>query len=192
MPTIEIHLQGVSPLLMHNPQLSDSKNEWAKRMAEITKKRTKTDEDYENLERFEWYGGLYVNKGEVCYPSANVRKCLIEAARMSRLGKNVERAISFTSFTIPLLHDGPKDIEGLYNESRFLSRMSVGVNKSRVMRVRPQFPTWAMRVEGVYQSDAGLNFEELERIVAMAGQCVGLGDNRVNGYGRFNGKVKKL
>jgi hypothetical protein len=48
---------------------------------------------------------------------------------------------------------------------------------------------WALEVEGLFIEDAGLNIDELEHIVELAGLVEGIGDNRVNGYGRFVGTV---
>ena len=59
----------------------------------------------------------------------------------------------------------------------------------RIMRVRPQFNPWAMSVNGLFIEDAGLNINEFKAIVDLAGLVEGIGDNRVNGYGRFVGEV---
>jgi hypothetical protein len=160
----------------------------------ITAKRKKTDEDLRLIERLEWFGGLYTSlNGKapvVVQPTSKVRKCLINAARIFKQGKNVERALSFADLEIPLLHEGSKDIEKLFADNNFHSRMPVVVGGKRIMRVRPRFFPWAMSLSGLFIEDAGLNFEDLARIVEMAGVTEGIGDNRVNGYGRFTGKVE--
>jgi hypothetical protein len=161
----------------------------------ITAKRKKTDEDLRLIERLEWYGGLYTGTNGkagpvVVQPTSKVRKCLINAARIFKQGKNVERALSFAELEIPLLHEGSKDIEKLFADNNFHSRMPVVVGGKRIMRVRPRFFPWAMSLSGLFIEDAGLNFEDLARIVEMAGVTEGIGDNRVNGYGRFTGKVE--
>lgn len=190
---IQIELTGTSPLLMHNPRMVDPEFEICREIKAITSKRKKTDEDLKSIERLEWYGGLYVEglngKQIVVQPTAKLRKCLINTAKISRLGKAIERCITFTSMNVPLIYDGPKKIDDIFKDSRFHSRLSVGIGNKRVMRVRPQFMPWGMVVEGIFVEDAGLNFDELERIVEMAGIVEGIGDNRVNGYGKFAGKV---
>jgi hypothetical protein len=164
----------------------------------LTSKRKKTDEDNAQIARLEWYGGLYAEpfgpKGEmiVVEPTAKVRKCLVGAARISKLGKSLERALSFSSLYVPLEHDGPADIDELFATPRFRSRLSVGVGQKRVMRVRPQFYPWALTLEGVFIEDAGINWDEFVRILDLAGVCEGIGDNRVNGYGRFTGAVEQI
>lgn len=202
---ITIELKGTSPLLMHNPQMVDPECEFNRKIKELTSKRKKTDEDLRQIEMLEWYGGLYTENGgtltkpaksadihsaaTVVQPSAKVRKCLINTAKISKAGKMVERALSFAALNVPLIYDGPNNIDALFADSRFHSRLSVGIGNKRVMRVRPKFFPWALSVSGLFVEDAGLNFDELRRIVELAGLVEGIGDNRVNGYGRFIGKV---
>jgi hypothetical protein len=156
----------------------------------ITSKRKKTDEDLKEIERLEWYGGLYEDEGVIVQPTSKVRKCLINTARITKSGKDIERAIAFEGLYVPMSYDGcPMDIDAIYADPRFHSRLSVGIGKKRVMRVRPKFYPWGLEVRGVLIEDIGLNFEEFVRIVELAGKVEGIGDNRVNGYGRFIGEV---
>jgi hypothetical protein len=189
---IRITLQGTSPLLMHNPQMVDPEFEINREIKALTSKRKKTDEDLKNIARLEWYGGLYQSDGVIVQPTAKARKCIVNTARISKLGKAVERAISFSDVYVPLVYQGPKNIDEIWKSGNFVSRLSVGVNGKRVMRVRPSFSPWAMQIDGLFVEDAGLNFDELARVVELAGQVEGIGDNRINGYGRFTGKVVQL
>ena len=186
---ITIELVGTSPLLHHNPRMVDPDFELNREIKKLTSKRKKTDEDLRQIERLEWYGGLYTEGDVIVQPTSKVRKCLINTARISKAGKMVERALSFSTLNAKLDYEGPRTIDELFADVRFRSRLSVGVAGKRVMRVRPQFFPWAMRVAGLFIEDAGLNVDELERIVELAGLVEGIGDNRVNGYGRFTGKV---
>lgn len=189
---IRIDLKGTSPLLMHNPRMVDPEFELNRQIKALTSKRKKTDEDLRQIEKLEWYGGLYTDpSGEVVVqPTSKPRKCLINAARISKMGKMVERAVSFNELDVPLIYEGPKDVDAIFADKRFHSRLSVGVGNKRVMRVRPQFFPWALSVNGLFVEDAGLNIEEFERIVELAGVVEGIGDNRVNGYGRFRVQVR--
>lgn len=183
-------LKGASPILHHNPRMVDPEFELNRQIKALTSKRKKTDEDIRQIEKLEWYGGIYTEDGVVVQPTSKLRKCLINTARITKQGKMVERAISFSTLNTPLIYDGPKDIDELYANPKFSSRLSVGIGNKRVMRVRPQFSPWAMTVRGLFVEDAGLNLDELERLVELAGLVEGIGDNRVNGYGRFVGSVK--
>ncbi len=191
---VRITVKGTSPLLMHNPRMVDPEFDLNREIKALTSKRKKTDEDLQNIGRLEWFGGLYTMLNAdgiavVSQPSSKVRKCLIGTARISKQGKQVERALSFLELDVPLIYEGPTSPEEIFADKKFHSRLSVGVMGKRVMRVRPQFFPWALDLRGVFIEDAGLNFEELERIVELAGSVEGIGDNRVNGYGRFIGKV---
>lgn len=189
---IRIELKGTSPLLMHNPQMVDPQFELNRQIKAITGKRKKTDEDLNTIEKLEWYGGIYLENGVVVQPTAKPRKCFIGAARISKQGKQVERALTFLGVNVPLIHDGPTDVDAIFSERRFHSRLSVGVQGKRVMRVRPQFFPWALSLDGLFVEDAGLNYDDLERIVELAGIVEGIGDNRINGYGRFEGVIHRV
>ena len=186
---IRIELTGTSPLLMHNPRMVDPEFEITRAIKVLTAKRKKTDEDLRQIEKLEWYGGLYEEGGIVIQPTSKVRKCLVNGGKISKQGTAITRALSFGSLYVPLIYDGPKDIDKLFADKRFHSRLSVGIGKKRVMRVRPQFFPWALSVGGLFIEDAGLNFDEFENIVGLAGVVEGIGDNRVNGYGRFSTKL---
>ena len=188
---IVIDMTGTSPLLMHNPRMVDPEFEINRQIKALTGKRKKTDEDLRMIEKLEWYGGIYEENGIVVQPSSKPRKCIIESGKTRKLGKAVEKALSFSSLNVPLIYEGPKSIDDLFTDKRFHSRLSVGVGQKRVMRVRPQFFPWALTVSGLFVEDVGLNFQELCELVDTAGVTIGIGDNRVNGYGRFIGKVKE-
>jgi hypothetical protein len=186
---VKIVAKGTSPILMHNPRMVDTEFELVRELKRLTGKRKKTDEDLRQIEKLEWYGGLYSEDGVVVQPTSKLRKCLINTGKITKAGKMVERALSFAALNVPLIYDGPRDIDALFADKKFTSRLSVGIGNKRVMRVRPQFNVWALEVEGLFIEDAGLNIDELEHIVELAGLVEGIGDNRVNGYGRFVGTV---
>lgn len=190
---IRLSLVGTAPLLMHNPRMVDPDFELNRLLKELTSKRKKTDADLKEIERLEWYGGLYEDNGKVVQPTSKVRKCIINTARINKLGKSIERALNFFDLNVPLIYDGPKNIDALWVDPKFTSRLSVGLNGKRVMRVRPQFPPgWKLVLDGLFIEDAGVNFDELSRTVELAGQVEGIGDNRVNGYGRFESTLEEV
>lgn len=189
---IRVTVRGISPLLMHNPRMVDPEFQLNREIKALTSKRKKTDEDLANIGRLEWYGGLYHDGDTIVQPTSKVRKSFVNTAKITKQGKSIERVLQFCSVTVPLLYDGPPTPDELFEREEFHSRLSVGVNGRRVMRVRPKFNTWALEIDGFFIEDAGMNFDELERIVQLAGTVEGIGDNRVNGYGRFEGEVKPI
>ena len=190
---ISITLEGTSPLLMHNPRMVDPDFPINRELKAITSKRKKTDDDLRKMEVLEWHGGLYYDEETgIFQPSSKVRKSIIEAGRISKLGKHVERSLIATSLNVPLIYEGPENPDDLFQTGEFTSRLSVGVGNKRVMRVRPQFDKWALEVPFVLLEDAGLNYDELERLVDLAGRAIGIGDGRAIGYGRFTAKVETV
>jgi hypothetical protein len=189
---IRITLTGTTPLLMHNPRMVDPDCEYNRLIKEISGKRKKTDEDHRQIEKLEWYGGLYESGGVIVQPTSKVRKCIINTGKITKLGTAVTRALILSDLYVPLGYSGPENIDEVFTDKKFHSRLSVGIGKKRVMRVRPQFLPWSLSVSGMFVEDAGLNFDELVRLVEMAGVVEGIGDNRINGYGRFIGKVVEV
>lgn len=200
---VQFVLLGSSPLLCHNPVMVDPQFDLNRQIKALTSKKKKTDEDFAEIERLEWFGGIYTGivggRAIVTQPTSKIRKCLIGAARINKQGKQIERAITMTSLDTALIYSGSDrvkdlqpELERLQSSREFNSRLSVGVNGKRVMRIRPQFSPWGLIVDAVFLDDAGLNFDELERIVELAGKAERIGDNRINGYGAFRGAVIKL
>lgn len=191
MARLRITLTGTTPLVLHNPRLADPEDEITQEIAGLTSKRKKTEEDRRAVGRLEWYGGLYLGDDKTpVVPTANIRKCIIEAGKTRKLGKQIGRAVSFVEFMAPIVYDGPRDLERLYQRPEFRLRATVvNAGRGRVVRVRPKFSVWAI-VTDVELLEDMLNPSELGDVVRLAGMIEGLGDNRVNGFGRFAAEVK--
>lgn len=184
-----IKMKGTTPLLMHNEQLADPNNKFAKAIAVLTAKKTKTEADQLAVQKLEFMGGLYVGKVGVMIPTPNIRKCLRNAAAVRREGKLIERGlITMGIMENRLLYSGPTDLEKLWADETFRRLQSVRIGRGRVQRMRPQFVNWELHSEWQLVPDV-LNLAALERIVKEAGVIEGLGDGRVLGNGRFEGSV---
>lgn len=187
----KIKLVGTETLLMHNVQLADPLNPFTKRLAEVTGKRKKTEEDHVEIARREWAGGLYFDPEIGPYiPGQNVERALLDSARMNRLGKSIERGVFITTNQIPLIYPGPRNVEQLMNDASFRHSASVKVGMSRTMRCRPMFREWALETEG-YLDEEQLDLAELRQIAVRAGKLIGLGDWRPR-FGRFEATVEAL
>lgn len=186
---LTIEMIGTQPLLMHNVQLADPDNEFAKAIAQIAKKRTKTEQDRFEIARYEFLGGLYLGPGGPVIPTANIRKCFAESAKITKRGKAVERAVVMHALHEPVEYDGPRDPAALWDQPKFRSRMVVGVVGRRVVRTRPMFAEWRVRAAVTLFPDI-LDLDEFVVIAEQAGLIEGLGDGRRLGYGRFATEVK--
>lgn len=190
---IHLTIKSTSPLMLHNEQLSDPENKFTRAIKELTDKGTnQTDADRAQIRRLEWQGGLYVNDGKVVIPVANLIRCFREAAAMTKKGKDVAGCvIPVGGMFLPLIYDGPTDISKLFADDRFVDSRQVKVGRGRIKRTRPIFHKWALAADVELMEDA-MNVSTFEAIVERAGLIKGLGDGRIIGFGRFEGKVAKV
>lgn len=198
MTTIKVRtrLIGTTELMMHNVQLADPLNEYTQRIAKLTSKRKMTDEDRQEKAHQEFLGGLYTYKGRVVVPQTNLKRCFKEAAKVNRLGRNIDRALNYADPAaaaqgLPLAFpDERLTAEELWQIGKYRDTTIVA-SPGRVPRTRPRFPVWALTADWLVFPSL-LNFEDLQSIVEFAGLIEGLGDNRVNGAGRFTAEVTEL
>ena len=189
MADLQISIVGNAPLICHNGRLADPLDPMRVRLNPYTDKRgnTKTEDDHNAIARLEFEGGLYYDEEQGPYvPGENVFKCLVEAGRLRKKGKEIERALIITREVLRIGYDGPRDIDGLYAQG-FYYRKSVGVQKARTMRTRPRFEEWALSVPCVLDTTR-LDVDDLKLIVTDAGDYIGLGERRPM-FGRFMATV---
>lgn len=183
--TLRLTGEDGEPLIVHNGLLADRDYEWTRQLSAVTGKRKKTDEDHAEVARLEWRGGLYYDAEVGPYlPGDNVRRCLLDAARLSRDGKLIERGVLRLSKLNRLEYEGPRDPEKMWADGRFTHRAMVKVTTSKVARTRPKFDGWSAVVEVTFDSTV-LDRRDLLRIAEAAGQYIGIGDGRPFYGGRF-------
>jgi hypothetical protein len=178
-------LTGTAPLLMHNERLADPTSKYAKGMKALTGKRKKTDEDHAEIKRAEWWGGLYTNaeENEVVVPVDWILAMALAGAKKSKDGPKVKSGVFEVTPEFPLAYEGKRELGKLFDDGRFVDYRGVGVNGKRVMRCRPRFPNWELKIELDYDENV-LDARELRQFVAVAGQLIGIGDYRPR-FGRF-------
>ena len=193
MLNLQFHLQGTAPLILHNIEAADPLNEWSKQLSKISSKKKKTEEDHAEMERIQWFSGLYTDpfiKGPVM-PTKCLRKAFIVGGRARKLGRHIERGLKFHDMAVSIIHDGPNDFDELFKNNYYHSRESVKVNNSRIIRVRPKFPKWQIIADASLDTDI-LDLDELQSVIEYTGRIEGLADNRINGFGRFEAKINVL
>ena len=187
MKTISATWTGIRPIVLHNGLMADPTNPYTRRIKEITSKGSKklTESDYEERDRLEWEAGLYWDESlGACIPSDNIERCIQLGAQKSRVGKDVQAAVFCTEPIIKLNYDGPRAKDKLYADPRFTLRKGVAVQKSRIIRVRPMFPTgWSISFNLEFD-DTIINEKSIVKAMQDAGALVGLGDWRPK-FGRF-------
>jgi hypothetical protein len=188
MSEIKFKITGKSPLLMHNGRLADPLDEVTREMKKVTSKRNKTDEDHDELGRLEFIGGLYTDdSGAPCIPGVVMESCIRSGAKVAKNGKKVEAGSFVTDFTIPLQYNGPKDVDGLWADKRFVYRAGVKVGQARIIRTRPKFDQWSCEFTVEFNTEV-IDHDELVRAVTDAGNLKGLCDYRPR-HGRFETEV---
>ena len=201
MTDFRIHLKGTAPLLMHNSRLANPLDPAAKALKKATSKRTKTDDDHEEIARLEHAGSLYLDSDVGPYiPSDNIWRALFDAAKKHKFGVKLKEGVVFDAN----LH-GPKTIAGvnplsyagtartaeaLWKDENYRHLASVKIGTSRTMRCRPVFRDWQVEAVGFLDPNI-LDFADLVLVAGTAGQVIGLGDWRPK-YGRFEATVERL
>jgi hypothetical protein len=176
-------IEGVTPLMLHNNQTVDPFNPYSKKMKPIKDKRTnKSDHELEILKRLEWESGLYIDEnGDLYIPDENLFSCIWEAGKLLRDGKQFRKG--FETFDAKLVYPGPKDLDKLYEDGRFVDYRTVKIKGSSIMRCRPIFETWGLQITARYNQMI-LKKSQIERAIMASGDQIGLGDYRPR-YGRF-------
>ena len=199
----KIELAGRPPgLVLNNGELADDTNPFSIQIAELRPARGKklTDEQRERKDFLNWRGSLYLSgSGELILPARGLFKAIIEAARAPafKLGTMIEDrgAVTLEQAELPLIHDGPDDLDKLWSDSRYRFRTLVNPNPSsgkggKLPLMRPVFPVWSTEVTALVLPEM-IDWDVFCKITESAGN-VGVGNARKIGYGRFDVQVTKL
>lgn len=187
MPTLHVRLIGTSPLMVSDPKTVNPLHKMSKELKKITGKRTKSDEDHEELLRLKFIAALYHDEDLGPYlPTRNVKRAIQEGAKKEKAGKIIENALTIFALNTPILYDGPREIDELYGDgtTEFVDVRDGGIAKKRIPVCRPIFRDWWLDLDIDY--DVGiLNLADFKRYIEMGGKYAGLGTYRSGGYGRF-------
>jgi hypothetical protein len=180
--TLEYKLTSSCPLIQHNGQTADPLNKWAKLLKTISSKRKKTDADFEEMARIEFYAGLYLNAEGPIIPNTVIDGMTVKAAMKMKEGP-VAKSGCFCLDHARLDYDGPRTADALWLDERFRFMSAVRVGQARVMRMRPRFPEWSAIIK-LNVEDTLVNPAQVDKWMDIAGAQVGLGDWRPQ-FGRF-------
>jgi hypothetical protein len=188
---VQLDIVGTKPILMHSATLSDPLDENARSLSKISSKRKKTEDDYREMAKYEFLGGLYHDEDLGPYlPGDNLFRMLVDGARKRRLGVKVTSGVFVSSDVNPLVYKGPRSVKELMSDPAFQHRASCKVGTARVMRTRPQFKEWATSALIVLDTEV-LDIDDFSQIAQLAGSYVGLGDWRPR-FGLFTTSVTVL
>ena len=184
--TVRFEFKGKTPLLMHAPTTIDPTSADAQWISELSKKRGKDTDDITELSRREWMVNAYRMAGRLYYPIDNIHSCLYAAAKRFKEGPVFVG--SFIVQDCEFVCDMPADFNEAWkisndpdDERSWVDRRPVKVGTSRLMRTRPIFKEWSMKVSFMTTVDVG----QWERWLETAGTSIGLGDYRPQKGGLF-------
>ena len=195
----QVTVEGTSPLLCSNVASSDPLGEGSKQKAFFHSKRKKNDEDHRALRTLDWiFSGYWASQGEISVnetentvdfegfskptlPGANFQRCLRDAAKKWKLGKDVLRSV-VVSNDPEIEYDGPKDAIEMFNSRTPKFQMAAFTSRG-VWVNRLMFPLWKATYR-LTVDDEILSVSQLKQIITMAGKAEGLGTWRPR-HGRF-------
>lgn len=184
MKQVQITIKGITPLLTHNERLANPFDDLTKNIKAITGKRKKTGDDLLEMARLEWMGGLYFDNAVGPYmPGYNLLAALVQGGKVHKLGTAIKRAALVVEDKLPITYDGPRDMQSLFADKRFVDIRSVKVGTSKVLRARPKFDDWQIKFTVAYDETV-LQIEDLMRVANTTGSMTGIGDYRPR-FGRF-------
>ena len=189
---LRIDITGQTPLYLHNPaHLANPLDPLAQEIKKLTAKRNKTIDDHKRIAELEMKASLYYDKKEgVIIPTWNVKKCFIEAGRLRKFGKMVERGFVPFEPIVPLVYEGPDTPDDLWAEG-FWRTDTMGQRGNRIARTRPFFEEWGVALDSELDTNQ-MNLTNLQQVTEDAGTLMGLGDSRNMGFGRFTVDIEEV
>jgi hypothetical protein len=185
---IKVRFVGVVPMLQHNSQLANPMSPAAKALKAASSKGgrgKKTDENYEEIAKAEFFGGLYIDEESNYFiPEAQIES-MICAASFAEVGISKAKSMGAINVLDPFFlvkYDGPAEPEKRYGNFNCMDQRLVAVGTAKVVRTRPMFRNWV--AEGSVYYDTPYTDESI-RLVLEACGSKGLGDYRPK-FGRFN------
>lgn len=183
MQTIDVKITGTRPLLMDNARKVDPLDPLTIEINRLDRLPTsrKTDETLAEADRLRFAASLYVDENDLVYlPAENFYGCLVETAKLFRLGPKAKSGLS-------VLNDSPligleKSASELIEDKSFWFRKRVNRKPKSVMSVRPIFHSWGALFSVEYFPEV-IGHADVELILKTCGR-VGLGSWR-QVFGKF-------
>lgn len=175
---LHCHIRGVVPSIMANGAMSDPTYYWAKVAREV-KKGVKRGEVMTEGQAEQYFHALFVGQlylleeGKTPYwPSENVEGMIRRGAMKSKKGQTAKIAFTVDG-EFPLLYDGPRDAEGLWNDPRFVFKSRVLGKSGQTINCRCRFPAWEFKFNVLLDTDQ-TDVADFTRWLEDAGMYIGL------------------
>lgn len=162
--------------------MADPLDPFTKEIKKISKKRAKTEADFEEMARLEFLGSLYLENGVPIIPRTVFKGAMREAAKRFKRGKDIVKGIRIQK-NFPLIYNGSKNPEEMWKDEKFRFSTAVVIQKNRIMRMRPIFHEWAAEIE-FYYDETIFDKDEIKQILEECGSSAYLMEWRGE-YGGF-------
>ena len=186
MQSIKFKMTGVCPLMLNNPQTVNPMNEYAKALKELTSKRSKTDEDQNEIFHLKFLASCYINqKGQYILPANMIAKSFEAGAKENKLGAKFQRSVFvFEDVVLKFDENGcsPEELWENFSE-KYVDIRPVGIQKSKIVTARMIIPEWSCQGE-LFFDENQLNKSEVWLAMNNAGLRYGVGTYRQQ-YGRY-------
>jgi hypothetical protein len=160
--TYFVKIVGVKPLLMHAPTGLGDKPQ--RRRGEHLDPKTEAEL------------ALYKDaQGNIVIPAVNIKACIREAGRNYKVAG---RRSTFAAMIKAALDIKPYPYVPLIHNGWVVDIRPVVVQRSRILRARPRFDSWALEFQIVNSDPTVIHKDTLKRILVDAGRYYGLGDFR--------------
>lgn len=187
MKELKLKLKGKAPLIMQSCILANPLHPMSKEIKKITGLRKKTDDDLEALLKLKFLGSIYWDeKLGPFIPGENLDRAYFDAAKEMKLGKKFTQAALIVEDKLPLVYEGPREPEKLYDNLNFVDTRLVKIGTSRVAMSRPIFKIWALNATLAFNEEL-IDERDVRQITSFVGRQ-GLGTFRRR-FGKFTAEV---
>lgn len=189
MKTLKVKLTGTAPLLMHSDRFANPLDPQTKAHKELTNVRKKTDETHLAIAKSEFKGSCYWDKDNGMFiPSQNFEACLINAAKLNKLGTKFKQGVRVLEDIMPLDGHTKSTPDSLWDNPDHIDVRGVKVAQAKLMRYRPIFKKWSTNATVVFNEEV-VSISEVKKAIQDAGALIGVGDYRPR-FGRFSVEVQ--
>lgn len=186
MKAIKFKMVGIVPLMLNNPQTVNPMNGYSKELKALTSKRTKTDEDLNEIFHIHFLASCYQDKkGQYVLPANMVFKSFESGAKEFKLGQKFQRSLFVThDLVLKFAENGctPEELWENHSE-KYVDIRPVGIQKSKVPTARMIVPEWWCEGE-LHFDECQMNKSEVWNALVAAGERHGVGTYR-QCYGRY-------
>lgn len=192
MKKYSVHLVGITPLIMHSPNLCNPFYNRYKHFKELTSLKGKTDATFLELAEIEFKSGLYYDEEiGIHMPIKCLRGSIWAAARKSKKGKQVKAILFEDAIGTPLIEAKGKSPNDLFlfrdkNDSNpYMFVEQLRVQRNMVTRTRPMFHKWSLKFN-LYNDESLLQESDMISFFETSGKEYGLCELRPErGTGNF-------